>query len=76
MKLYVWDGLQLQTIQPPQMPAHARAGVYVDCQPQGQTEQCLHLWAYGGPDPVPPHHTLLKQIRENVPHVNGAPTPE
>jgi hypothetical protein len=74
----IWNGQELVVIHPPQLKNYARAGVYICCMSGaghnhgGPSDPCgYHLWAYVGPDPIPPLNALLHMIQRDVPHVNG-----
>ena len=74
MHLSYHDGLNLVAIQPPQLPAHCRNGIYICCNSGGvgHNGSCgLHLWVWGAPDPIPHHNVLLAAIHRDVPHCNG-----
>ena len=70
MILKIHDGEQMVQITPNQLQAYARLGVYVYC---GAGDDCVHLWYFLGPDPVPTSQQLLLTILRDVPHASDEP---
>ena len=78
MHFSISQGGTLVSIQPPELAANCRNGIYVCCNGGGNHgngnhggECGYHLWYWLKPAPIPHHNYLMQDMRETIPHING-----